>query len=85
MCNANKIFGNIHIEYSICGFFQAKSRIHVDKNDLSRICLLHSKRIIPGGITMVLAHRFESHIIYLISSKNTIGSCVVLTHGIGKG
>ena len=81
---SSRIFGNIHIEDFIHGFVKVKSCIHADKNNPSGVCLLHSKKIIPGGITMVLAHRIECHVIYLISSKNTIDSCVVLTHGIGK-
>ena len=46
---------------------------------------LHSKFIKPGDITMVLAHSIERWIIYLIPSRNTIGSGVVLAHGIDKG
>ena len=62
---------------------------------ISRVCtrksmcqvayaLLHSKFIIPGGVTMVLTHCIERWIIYLIPSRNTIGSGVVLAHGIDK-
>ena len=69
----------------ICNFYDEKSRIHEDKNDPSHVFLLGSKNIIPGGITIVSTHRIERHVVYLISSKDTIGSCVVLTHGIGKG
>ena len=82
---SSRRFDNIHIEGSIHGFVQAKSCIHANKNDPSRVCLLRSKKIIPGGITMVLSHKIERHVVYLISSKNTIGRCVVLTHGIDKG
>ena len=46
---------------------------------------LRPKRIIHGGITMVLAHKFERHVDYLISSKNTICNYEVFIHGIGKG
>ena len=34
---------------------------------------------------MVLAHSIERCVVYFIPSKNTIGTCVVLAHGIGKG
>ena len=74
----------IHNKY-ITSFYDEKSRIQEDKNDLSRVCLLHSKIMKPRGITMVLAHSIERCIVYLIMSKNTINNCVVLTHGIGKG
>ena len=66
-------------------FVKAKSRMHVDKYVPSRMCLLHSKIIIPRGITMVLAHSIERSMVYSIPSKNTIESCVVLAHGIDKG
>ena len=69
----------------IHSFYDEELRIHADKNDPSRVCLLRSKIIIPRGITMVLAHSIEHCIVYLIPSKNTINSCVVLTRGIGKG
>ena len=45
---------------------------------------LRSKIRIPRGITMVLAHSIERCMVYLITSKNTNGCCVVLAHGIGK-
>ena len=69
----------------IHNFYDEKSRIHADKNDPSRVCLLRSKIMIPRGITMVLAHSIKRCIVYLIPSENTISNCVVLTHGIGKG
>ena len=69
----------------MCIFYEDKSCIHADKNDSSHVCLLCSKIMIPRGITMVLAHSIERCIAYLIPSKNTISSCVVLTHGISKG
>ena len=65
-------------------FVKAKSCMHADKYVPSRVCLLCSKIIILRGITMVLAHSIEHCMVYLISSMNTIGSCVVLAHGIGK-
>ena len=69
----------------IHSFYDEKLCIHADKNDPSCICLLHSKIMIPRGITMVLAHSIERGIVYLIPSMNTIGRCVVLAHGIDKG
>ena len=69
----------------IRGFVKAKSRMHVGKYVPSCVCLLRSKIIIPRGITMVLAHSIKRCIVYLIPSKNTIGSCVVLADVIGKG
>ena len=47
--------------------------------------LLCSKFRILRGITMVLTHSIEHWIIYLIPSRNTIGSGMVLAHGIDKG
>ena len=76
---------NLHIEGSIREFVQAKSRIHAKNNDPSRVCIFHSKIMILGGITMVLAHNIERGVVYLISSKNTIDTCVVLAHGKCKG
>ena len=46
---------------------------------------LRSNFIKPGGITMVLAQSIERLIIYLVPSRNTIRSGVVLAHGIDKG
>ena len=46
---------------------------------------LRSKFIKLGEFTMVLAHSVEPWNIYLIPSRNTIGSGVVLAHGIVKG
>jgi len=46
---------------------------------------LRSKVINPGVLTMVLTHCIERWIVYLIPSRNTIGSGVVLAHGIDKG
>ena len=76
---------NIHIKGSIHDFMQAKSHIHAEEINPSHVCLLCSKIMIPGAITMVLAQNIELGVIYLIPSKNTIGTCVVLAHGIGKG
>ena len=47
--------------------------------------LLRSKFRIPRGITNVLTHFIERWIVFLIPSRKTIGSNVVLTHGIEKG
>ena len=47
--------------------------------------LFRSKFMKPGDITMVLTHCIECWITYLIPSRNTIGSSVVLVHGIVKG
>ena len=69
----------------ICSFYDEESRIHADKNDPSRVCLLRSKIMISRGITMVLAHSIERCIVFLIPSKYTIRICVVLAHGIDKG
>ena len=46
---------------------------------------LCSKIMTLRGIAMVLAKSIERDIVYLILSKNTIKSCVVLDHGIDKG
>ena len=46
---------------------------------------LRSKYVKPGVTTMVLTHCIERWIVYLIPSRNTIGSDVVLTHGIDEG
>ena len=58
------------------------TRIHTLKVAYA-FCAL--KTMIPRGITMVLTHCIERWFIYLIPSRNTIGSCVVLSHGIDKG
>ena len=50
-----------------------------------QVVYVHSKFMIPRGITMVLTHRIECCVLYFIPSKNTISSCVVLDHIIGKG
>ena len=80
---SNRGLVNFHIAGSIHGFLQARSCIHTNKNDSGHVCLFALD--IPGGITMVLAHNIERCVVYLIPSKKTIGSCVVLTHGIDKG
>ena len=46
---------------------------------------LRSKYVKPGVTTMVLTHCIERWIVYEIPSRNTIGSDVVLAHGIDKG
>ena len=46
---------------------------------------LRSKFIKLGVTTMVLTHCIERWIVYLIPSRNTIESDVVLAHGIDKG
>ena len=46
---------------------------------------LRSKCIKPRVTTMVLTHCIEHWVFYLIPSRNTIGSDVVLAHGIEKG
>ena len=46
---------------------------------------LRSKSVKPGVTTMVLTHCIERWVVYLILSRNTIGSGVVLAHGIDKG
>jgi len=43
----------------------------------------HTNLRIPRVLTMVLAHNIERNNGYFISSKITIGTSVVLTHGIG--
>jgi len=47
--------------------------------------LLRSKFRIPRGVTMALTHCIERLIIYLVPSRNTIESGMVLTHVIYKG
>ena len=46
---------------------------------------MRSKYIKPGVTTMVLTHCIERWYVYVIPSRNTIGSNVVLAHGIEKG
>ena len=46
---------------------------------------LRSKFVKPGVTTMVLTHFIERWYVYVIPSRNTIGSNVVLAHGIEKG
>ena len=46
---------------------------------------MRSKYVKPGVTTMVLTHFIERWVVYLTPSRNTIGSGVVLAHGIEKG
>ena len=46
---------------------------------------LRSKCVKPRVTTIVLTHCIERWVVYLIPSRNTIGSYVVLAHGIEKG
>ena len=46
---------------------------------------MRSKYVKPGVTTMVLTHCIEHWVVYLIPSRNTIRSDVVLAHGIEKG
>ena len=46
---------------------------------------LRSKFVKPRVTTMVLTHCIERWVVYLILSRNTIGSGVVLAHGIDNG
>ena len=43
----------------------------------------HTNLRMPGVLSMVLAHNIECNNGYLIPSKITTNSSVVLTHGIG--
>ena len=46
---------------------------------------MRSKYVKQGVNTMVLTHCIKRWIVYEIPSRNTIGSYVVLAHGIDKG
>ena len=70
------------MSHCICEFVKAKSRIHADKYVPSRVCPFALQIYNTKG--QVLAHNIECCMVYLIPSKNTIRSCVVLAHGIGK-
>ena len=46
---------------------------------------MRSKYVKPRVTTMVLTHCIERWIVYVIPPRKTIGSYVVLAHGIDKG